>query len=459
MKKNLRFFIALYASKLVQLLLKLMGRNASYFPGEVAFKLCPDFLGRIDKPETIIGVTGTNGKTTCCNLIISTLQSLGYDVLNNKFGSNVAAGVASSLISGSSLSGKAKKNIAVFEIDERSSVRIYPYVTPTYLLCTNLFRDSIRRNAHSEYILDIISKNVPAKTTLILNADDNVSSRIAPQNARKYFGILPMPGEDNSCANIVNDMRLCPKCHNRLEYSLIRYHHIGRANCPACGFASPSPDYAADVDFSAMRMIMQLGGKSYVMPLMNDSLFNAYNQTAVLAVLSEFGIEPEKLIKAFCSQQIVETRFSDEKVCGVEVVSNMAKGQNSIACSCVFDYVKKVPGTKEVILILEDVHDNKVSSENMSWIYDADFEFLNDENIKHIIVGGVRAIDFKVRMLIAGVPEEKIVCIDDVKATPDGLSWDCEKIYVLHELYWNDIALGVRDDIKNRLRAKGEKTA
>lgn len=122
MKKNLRFFIALYASKLVQLLLKLMGRNASYFPGEVAFKLCPDFLGRIDKPETIIGVTGTNGKTTCCNLIISTLQSLGYDVLNNKFGSNVAAGVASSLISGSSLSGKAKKNIAVFEIDERSSV-------------------------------------------------------------------------------------------------------------------------------------------------------------------------------------------------------------------------------------------------------------------------------------------------------------------------------------------------
>lgn len=459
MKKNLRFFIALYASKLVQLLLKLMGRNASYFPGEVALKLCPDFMGRIGKPEKIIGVTGTNGKTTCCNLIISTLQSLGYDVLNNKFGSNVAAGVASSLISGSSLTGKAKKQIAVFEIDERSSVRIYPYVTPTYLLCTNLFRDSIRRNAHSEYILGIISRSVPASTTLILNADDNVSSRIAPANKRKYFGILPMPGEDASCDNIINDMRLCPVCRAKLDYSLIRYHHIGRASCPSCGFASPAPDYAADVDFGAMRMIMPIGGKSYAMPLMNDSLFNAYNQAAVLAVLSEFGIAPEKLIKSLCSQKIVETRFSSEKIGGIEVINNMAKGQNSIACSCVFDYVKKVPGTKELILILEDVHDNKASSENMSWIYDADFEFLNDEKIRRIIVGGVRAVDFKVRMLIAGIPEEKIVCIDDVKATPDGLGWDCEKIYVLHELYWNDIALAVRDDIKNRLRAKGENKA
>lgn len=65
--------------------------NASYFPGKLAVKLCPDFMGCIDKPKTIITVTGTNGKTTVCNMIIDILEANGYDVLNNRAGSNVNA--------------------------------------------------------------------------------------------------------------------------------------------------------------------------------------------------------------------------------------------------------------------------------------------------------------------------------------------------------------------------------
>lgn len=82
--------------------------NASYFPGKLAIKLCPDFLGRIEKPETIISVTGTNGKTTVCNMIIDALEKNGYDVLSNRAGSNINAGVASALIAESKLSGDRK---------------------------------------------------------------------------------------------------------------------------------------------------------------------------------------------------------------------------------------------------------------------------------------------------------------------------------------------------------------
>ena len=98
MKKNFRFYIALWISKAAMLLQKLLGMNASYFPGKLAIKLCPDFLGRIDKPETIITVTGTNGKTTCCNMLLDILTENGYDVLNNKAGSNIDAGIARALI-------------------------------------------------------------------------------------------------------------------------------------------------------------------------------------------------------------------------------------------------------------------------------------------------------------------------------------------------------------------------
>jgi len=454
LKRNPRFFIALFLAKAALITQKLLRMNASYFPGKLAITICPDFLGRIGKPETIIGVTGTNGKTTCCNLIIDALTSMGYDVLNNRFGSNINAGVASSLISGSTLLGKSKKKLAVFEIDERSSVRIYPFVTPTYLLCTNLFRDSIRRNAHSEYILDIISKYVPKSTKLILNADDLVSSRIAPENERVYFSIEKMETDLPESINIVNDMRLCPVCNSELEYEFVRYHHIGRAHCPNCSFKSAKPDYIAKADFENLILTMDNGKNKTEFRLINDSIFNAYNLTAVVALLEQFGIEPDRLVEALGKQKIVETRFSSEKIGDIEVISNMAKGQNPIACSCVFDYVRKAQGTKEVILLLDDVHDNAVSSENICWIYDADFEFLGDESIKRIIIGGVRAIDYKVRLEIAGVDESKIVCIDKESDTPDGVQWDADKIYVLHELYRNDEALAVRDEIKRRLRQR-----
>ncbi len=46
-----RFYTALYVSKLAVHALKLLKRNASYMPGKIAIKICPDFLEQIDKPK------------------------------------------------------------------------------------------------------------------------------------------------------------------------------------------------------------------------------------------------------------------------------------------------------------------------------------------------------------------------------------------------------------------------
>ncbi|MCF0120895.1 MAG: hypothetical protein HUJ65_04575, partial [Oscillospiraceae bacterium] len=59
---KLRFMAALWAAKCAKPVLKIFGRNATNFPGEVALKLCPDYLKYIGKPKQIITVTGTNGK-------------------------------------------------------------------------------------------------------------------------------------------------------------------------------------------------------------------------------------------------------------------------------------------------------------------------------------------------------------------------------------------------------------
>ena len=81
MKKTFKFYIALWGAKFGSIMLKLLRRNATNFPGKFALAMCPDFLGMLEKPKTIIGVTGTNGKTTVCNLLIKSLEDNGYKVL------------------------------------------------------------------------------------------------------------------------------------------------------------------------------------------------------------------------------------------------------------------------------------------------------------------------------------------------------------------------------------------
>ena len=186
-KKTFKFYIALWGAKVGTALLKLLRRNATFFPGKFALAVCPDFMGMVDKPKTIIGVTGTNGKTTVCNMIEDVLKDNGYDFIDNKYGSNINAGIATTLIGGVNFFGKSKKDLAVLEIDERSAPKVYPYVTPTFLVCTNLFRDSLMRNAHTEFISEILTKYIPKDTKLILNGDDLITSNIALENERLYY--------------------------------------------------------------------------------------------------------------------------------------------------------------------------------------------------------------------------------------------------------------------------------
>ena len=141
---KIRFYAAMLVAKTMRMGLKLLGRNASYLPGKAAVMICKDFMGYLRLPKTVICVTGTNGKTTVSNLLTNILRECGYSVTNNSLGSNVQAGVATALLEDSDFLGRARKDIAVLEVDERSSLLVYPYVKPTYLLCNNIMRDSVK---------------------------------------------------------------------------------------------------------------------------------------------------------------------------------------------------------------------------------------------------------------------------------------------------------------------------
>ena len=309
-KKTMRFYLTLAGIKVLIKVLQLCGKNATHVPGRKAINICPDFLDQIDKPEFIIGITGTNGKTTVSNLIADVMQDNGYDIVDNRFGGNIDSGIASALIKNSTLGGHMKKKYAVLEIDERMTTKIFPYVQPDILVCTNLFRDSYKRNAHSEFISGILNQTIPAKSKLVLNGEDLVSNHLAPDNDRVYFGIACEDEKTTSTNNIIKDVVACPKCGAKLNYEYIRYNHIGRAFCPNCDFGSPEMDYAVEaIDYRNRRVHIRTPKGNMEVKLLGDNITDAYNTVTAVAALEEFGLTADAISRSFEKMQIAGTRF------------------------------------------------------------------------------------------------------------------------------------------------------
>ncbi len=454
MKRNLRFYFALFFAKGTALVLRLIGRKGTSMPGSWAIILCPDFLGRMPRPKRVVGITGTNGKTTVANMVEDILEDNGIDFVCNRSGTNVATGVASALIANSTFLGKPKKELAIFELDERSSPNIFPYIKPDLLLVTNIFRDSYKRNAHMEFILEILNTYIPPETRLVLNADDLLCSGIRPENPRAYFAIDRQPGETAQARNIVRDVTACPACGGELTWEFIRYHHIGRAHCEQCGFASPPAQYRV-LALTDTAMTMDIQGRRMDFPLPDSHTINVYNSLSAVAFLCEFGLEPEKIAASMKKLTISATRYSEETVGDKKVILHLAKGQNPIACSRAFENIREYPGTKSVVLFLDDYFDAAHSVENTSWYYDTDFEFLADPSVTRLYVAGRRHWDVVLRLEMAGIPGEKIRHQQSVESAADMVDpADAEAVFILYDVYTISMAQRTRDRVRDKLAGK-----
>ncbi len=441
---RIRYLIALWASKAVFLLLRLLKRNATMYPGYIALKICPDYLARTKKSPNVLCVTGTNGKTTTTNMVADILSQSGMKVVSNRYGSNINTGVATALTHSVNIFGKPKIDALVLEVDERFSRLILPFIKPDYLIVTNLFRDSIKRNAHPEYIFSILDTYVPETTKLILNADCLQSSQLLKNNERVYFAVDKLDTDVTECVNLINDFSICPNCDEKLKYNYLRYHHIGNAYCPKCGFKSYEANYRlTNIDYEKQTITVDHAGVETVYPMVNRALYNIYNELAAVTLMSEFGVDLEKVKDYMKKISITQTRYKENKAGKTEIIRTMAKGQNSVSCSRTFDFVGHEEGDRTVFIMIDDLFERRDSSEFVGWIYDVDFEFLNTDGVKQIVLAGPRCFDYKLRLLIAGVPEERILCEEDEFKAVDIMDKDIDKLYLLHDTSTYDLACQV----------------
>jgi Zn ribbon nucleic-acid-binding protein len=448
--------MAVGAAKLSGVAIRMLGRQGTHVPGLIARKLYPGVIGAIRHPDRVVVVTGTNGKTTVSNLLTEALQGEGVRVASNRIGSNLAAGIATTLIGAVTWTGKPKADIAVLEMDERSAKLVLPGLRPDVLVCMNLTRDSIKRNAHPAYIAWILSSAMPAATELVLNADDLITASLGSEtNPRSYFAVDMLPSDGTTPRGAAVDVAICPVCDHLLDWDYWRFNHIGKAHCPACGFRSPDAAYRArNIDAVGGRVALDLDGDVRPARLINDNIVNVYNEIAVAATLDRLGIGRDRIVAAFEHLELPTTRFALETVGGVRLVRLLTKGLVGVACSRAFEYFASFTGRKAVVLNIDEVSERVTEVENTAWTYDADYEYLADDSLQQVVVGGVRRHDQALRLAIAGVPAKRILTVGSEIAGADRVELQgADDVFNLHSVH-NAVLTGT--PVQLRLRARLE---
>ena len=403
----MRFYTALFLSKLSYLGLKMLNRPATSFAGYVALKICPNFMKHTKKyiSKNFINITGTNGKTTTSGLLA---HILGNKVIHNLKGANMLTGIVNTFVL--ALSPFKKYDYAVIETDEAYLTKVYDFVKGDYLVVTNLFRDQLDRYGEldftSKIIQEAISKNPDLK--LVLNADDPIVAAFKNEHTI-YYGMEDIEyhtrysEESHAPSEVFNCI-----CHSPLSYDKHFYAQQGHYFCEHCGYKRPEPQYSAKARIydDHFELTISHDGNSYDYKINLVGLYNAYNALAAIVTSMENGLTPVEIQEALNTYHSIFGRAETRMINGHKALLQLIK--NPAGAS---EVLKTVDLDSNIVIAINDEY---ADGRDISWLWDSDFEQLKDAK-KLVVTSGARAYDMATRLKYAGIPQEKIKVEPDVK--------------------------------------------
>lgn len=422
-------FLTILITKLLRFAGKLIGRGSSK-PGQVALKLCPDILSRMELPKYIIAVTGSNGKTSTVEMIAHILTQNGLTVAWNKEGSNQIEGVTTLVLGSATLGGKVKADILLIESDERFARYTFKYIRPTHYVITNLYRDQLTRNGHPEWVYDALADSITDGTQLILNADDPLVSAFGQGREDViWFGADKLSTDTDELVSVYNDGAYCPVCKAPMLYSTHHYNHIGHYRCTACGYHRHDTQYTiTSVDMDKGEMTID---GTHTITLALKSLYNIYNILSAYTVASIVGVDGAKIAADMNHYVLKNGRVITFSLGSRRGTMLTSKHENSISYD---QSIRVAAAYKEGcdVLIIVDAVSRKYFTSDVSWLYDIDFEMLGSDNIHQIVLAGKYVNDLAVRFSYTDIPNEKIRLFESIDEAADYLNSDrSEYIYVI----------------------------
>lgn len=425
----MRLLLAILVCKLGHAVGSLIGKGSS-LPGKYALKICPDILRRVQLPDYIVAVTGSNGKTSTVEMIAAILRAGGKTVVYNQEGSNQIEGVTTTILTHATLSGRVKADVLLIESDERYAAHSFRYFHPTHFVVTNLYRDQLTRNGHPEWVYDALRPAMHPDTELILNADDPLSSCFARgQEKVKWFGLDRCSISTDAPTGVYHDGAYCPVCHAPMEYDYVHYNHIGAYRCTGCGHRKPATDYTATaLDLDTGRLTID---GSITIQLAFRSIYNVYNILAAYAACREVGIAADTAAGVINNYILRNGRMQKFTLGAHRGVLLTSKHENSIAYDTNLRYIAAAKTPCSVLVIVDAVSRKYFTSET-SWLWDIDFDRLACETVQRVVLSGRYCADLAERLSFTAIAPEKLTVEPDIrKAAEELAAQGSEELFVV----------------------------
>jgi UDP-N-acetylmuramyl tripeptide synthase len=413
---GVRLELETLAARAVGTVSRAAGRGGgTTLPGKLLWKADP---GAVDALATRLSsgvalVSATNGKTTTTAMAA---RILGRDhrLAWNRAGANLLSGIASALVAG------RRADLGLFEVDEGALPEAIARTRPRAVSLANLFRDQLDRYGELELIAERwrdAVQTLPAAATLVVNADDPVVADLADGRERALRFGVDDPRHARPALQHAADSKYCVRCGTPYDYAAAYVGHLGDYRCPACGHSRPPLDVAArEIDLNGLtgsrfRLVSQQHG-DLELELSLPGLYNVYNATAAASLAFALGATPTAVREGLAAFSAAFGRFE-----------RIPAGTKTI----VVLLIKNPAGANEALRVLETgvppvlvvaLNDGIADGQDVSWIWDVDFEPLLP-HLGHVVASGDRAAELGVRLVYGGLPEERLEVVPELERALD----------------------------------------
>lgn len=402
---SIKSIVSILASKITIFLTKTILKGGTTFPGKVALKIDRNILKKVSQGYKVVLITGTNGKTTTTSMIYNIVKEDGKKVITNNTGANLFPGIVTTFIDNYKFFSKTEDAYAIIEVDEANLKYITKYITPEIITVTNLFRDQLDRYGEVYTTLNKILEGITLTkdTTLVLNGDESLLGNLELPNKTVFYGFNAKINEDTKI-DVNADAKFCKFCKAPYEYNHITYNHLGDFYCTGCGFKRAELKYAVNeiLDLSPDSSTVRINNLN--IEVSQSGVYNIYNALCAFAITKELGVKDESIIKSLENQDSSFGRQESLNIDGKEVkiilVKNPAGYNQALDTLCL---------NKESFSCAFLLNDNYADGTDVSWIWDVDFEKLQNLNIDEVFISGLRCYDMAVRLKIAGLNEDKFI--------------------------------------------------
>lgn len=424
-RRNLVIRFSKWASNMSQ---KIRGGQGVTLPGYIARTLDHHILTSLsnDVRKKTFVVMGTNGKTTVNSILYHALAAEGEKVVINKTGSNMLNGVISAFVLATDKKGRLDADYACIEVDELAAMRVLPMLQPDYLVLTNIYRDQLDRFGEVDITFQKVKEAIEKapKLTLLINGDDVLSYTLAQESKHDFmtYEINEQIFDDKSRSEIRESI-FCRKCGHKLEYKFFHYGQLGDYTCPHCGLTRPAADFAAEnIKLLGDGSSFDVQGRHFETG--SPAPYNIYNTLSAFSALRMAGIEAPHFEKMIANYDYGNSRESQFDIAGTHLQIHLAK--NPVGFQQKVSLVLRDEKPKDIIIMINDEYQD---GEDVSWLWDVDFQYLANEHTSSIITAGKRGYDMQLRLKYEDIQSE--VTLDMKNTIRDCIDHRTNNLYII----------------------------